>query len=376
MQLTATSFAIAELAGSAKASALYLGVQGLMRAVPVLLVSPIAGVIADTQPRRRVLFITNTAMSLIALVLALLATLGRINIWSLIVLTALNSVAMSFDSPARQSWVPSLVDREYIGNAIGLNSVAFNAPAVIGPALAGLLIGSVGIAGSFYINAIATLAVVAALAFMRPAPPSTNVRDALLPSIVEGLRFLFNHGILRWIITLFIVTAVLVRPYSTMLPAFTLHVLHANASGYGFAIAATGIGGFAGALLTAYLGSRERRGEIWLGSAMTMAIGVLVLGLAPTLYVALPILFVIGTATLTFLGASNTLIQTLSPDEVRGRAISVYTMVALGLVPGGALLLGAIAVLTGLHLAFSLVGALTALFVGWLWLSRPIIRTV
>lgn len=376
MQLTATGYYIATLAGEPRVASLYLGFQGLARAVPVILLSPLAGVVADTWPRRRVLFVTNTAMALLALALALLTTTGHMSIAGLIAIGGLNAAAQAFDSPTRQSWVPLLVEREYVGNAIGLNSVAFNAPAVVGPAVAGLLIAWIGIAGSFYVNAVATMAVVVALAFMRPSPAAVTAREPLLASIAEGLRFLLDHRILRWIITVFVVTALLVRPYSILLPAFAVNVLHANAQGLGIAIAATGVGGFAGALLTAYLGARERRGVIWLVSALTMSLGVLALGFVPKLWIALPVLFVIGTATLSFLGASNTLIQMLSPDEMRGRAISVYTMVALGLVPGGALVLGSTASLIGLHEAFAISGGLTAAFVGWLWLARPIVRTV
>lgn len=376
MQLTATGYFIAKLAGSGETAALYLGFQGLARAIPVVILSPVGGLVADIYPRRRVLFVTNTAMALIALILAIFTSLGKMNIFGLILISAANAAAQSFDSPVRQSWVPLLVDREYIGNAIGLNSVAFNAPAVIGPAVAGILIASIGIAGSFYINAVATLAVVVALAFMQEAPPTAKRPEAFLPSIVEGLQFLFNHRILKWIISVFILTALLVRPYSTLLPAFVVNLLHANARGLGIAIAATGIGGFAGALLTAYLGSRERRGTVWLISAVVMAAGVFALGFVQKLWISLPILFIIGTATLAFLGQSNTLIQTLSPDNVRGRAISVYTMVALGVVPGGALIVGAIAALTNLHTAFLLAGGITALFITWLWTARPIIRTV
>ena len=377
MQLTATGYFIAELAGNAHTSSLYLGIQGVARAIPVLLLSPVAGLIADTIPRRRVLYWTNTIMSLLALILAVFTSLGWMNILGLILINAANSAAMSFDSPARQSWVPLMVPREYIGNAIGLNSVAFNAPAVIGPALAGVLIASIGIAGSFYVNAVATMAVVVALVFMQPAPPSTSTRDEpFLRSIGHGLGFLFSHKILGAVITVFIVTALLVRPYSTLLPAFIVNTLHSDAQGLGIAIAASGIGGFAGALLTAYLGARERRGIVWAVSAVVMSLGVLALGFIWNVLLSLPVLFIIGTATLTFLGASNTLIQTLSPDDVRGRAISVYTMVALGLVPGGALIIGALGSLINLHAAFLLVGAACAVVTLWLWFTRPILRTV
>jgi len=376
MQLTATGYFIAQLAGDAHTASLYLGFQGLARAVPVLLLSPLAGLVADIYPRRRVLFITNSVMALLALILAVFTGLGWMNIVGLILINAASATALAFDSPARQSWVPLMVEREYVGNAIGLNSVAFNAPAVLGPALAGVLILTVGIAGSFYVNAVATLAVIIALVYMKPAPPSTARPERWLSSIAYGLRFLSEHPILRWIITIFIVTALLVRPYIMLLPAFAVNTLHANALGLSAAIAATGAGGFAGALLTAYLGTRERRGTIWLASAVVMSLGVAALGFIWSLWLALPVLFVIGTATMTLLGASNTLIQTLSPDDVRGRAISVYTMVAIGLVPGGALIVGAVASLIGLHLAFFIFGAASALFTLWPWLTRPILRTV
>ncbi|MFN2448801.1 MAG: MFS transporter [Candidatus Baltobacteraceae bacterium] len=376
MQLTATGYFIAKLAGNPHTAALYLGFQGLARAVPVLLLSPVAGLVADTRPRRQTLFITNTVLSMLALVLAIFTSLGWMGIAGLLLINAGTAAAQSFDSPARQSWVPLMVPREYIGNAIGLNSVAFNAPAVLGPAIAGILISSVNIAGAFYLNAIATLAVVVALIFMAPAPPSTSRREPFLPSIAYGLRFLFQHKILAWVIGTFIITALLVRPYSMLLPAFIVSTLHANAKGLGIAIAATGVGGFAGALLTAYWGTRERRGTIWALSALAMALGVFALGFIWNLYAAVPVLFAIGTATMTFLGASNTLIQTLSPDEVRGRAIAVYSMVALGLVPGGALIVGSLASFTGLHTAFWLVGGLTSAFAGWLLLSKRILRTV
>ena len=376
MQITATGYFIAKLAGDAHTASLYLGFQGLARAIPVLVLSPVAGLVADTRPRRQTLYITNTTIAFLALVLAVFTTLGWMNILGLLLINAANAAANSFDAPARQSWVPLMVPREYIGNAIGLNSVAFNAPAVIGPAAAGVLISSVSISGAFYVNAAATMAVVVALFFMAPAPPSTTRREPFLPSIVQGLRFLLTHKILGWVIVLFITTALLVRPYSVLLPAFMVNALHVSATGLGIAIAATGIGGFAGALVTAYLGTRERRGVIWSISAFVMALGVFTLGFIWNLWVSLPVLFLIGTATMTFLGASNTLIQTLSPDEVRGRAIAVYSMVALGLVPGGALIVGALGSAINLHHAFAIVGGISAVFAIWGFLTHPVLRTI
>lgn len=376
MQFTAMGYFVTALAPSPRLGTLYLGLLGAARALPVLICSPIAGVVADTWPRRRVLFITNALISALALTLAIFTTFHRITIWGLLAISGMQAAALAFDAPARQSWVPILVDREHIGNAIGLNAIAFNAPAVIGPAMAGFLIASVSVAGAFYVNAVATLAVVAALFFMRESPPSVVSSEPMLASIFRGMHFLFEHPILRWVIITFIVTALLTRPYSLLLPAYALHYLHTDAKGLGWLIAASGAGGFGGAIVTAWLGSREDRGVMWLLAAALMCLGVALLGLISKFGFAIFALIGIGLATLAFLGISNILIQTLSPEDVRGRAISVYSMVALGFVPGGALIVGSIASLIGLHLAFELAGGICAAFVLWLWFARPVIRTV
>jgi len=375
MQITAIGYFIAH-GRSATTTALYLGIIGVARMLTVFVCSPIAGVVADTLPRRATLIVANLVMALVALALAIFTQMGLMNIAGLVIISAINSGAQSFDSPSRQSWMPFLVDRAYLGNAIGLNSVAFNAPAVIGPAIAGVLIVSVGIADSFYLNAVATLAVVAAVLFMRPSPPSVARREPLLQAMRHGVAFLGGHAILKWIVGAFVVTALLARPYTTMLAAFAVGALHAGARGYSLTLSAAGVGAFGGALLTAYLGQRERRGGIWLASGLVMSLGVMLLGTIWNLGLSLPVLVLIGGATMLYLGSSNTLIQTLSPDDLRGRAISVYTMIALGGVQGGALIVGAVATLVGLHESFMIAGGICTLLMIYLWLAKPIIRTV
>ena len=170
MQFTATGFFVARMAGTPHRAALELGLVGAARAVPVLLLSPLAGVVADRLPRRRVLVVTNVTIAFTALARALLATTHRLDLSSLIIISAIYAAAFAFDSPTRQSWVPFLVDRQYVGNAVGLNSVAFNAPAVIGPR--SRVCSSCGSASPerFIAIAVATLAVVAAVLMMRPSP--------------------------------------------------------------------------------------------------------------------------------------------------------------------------------------------------------------
>ncbi|MBV9332408.1 MAG: MFS transporter [Candidatus Eremiobacteraeota bacterium] len=376
MQFTAMGYFVARLAGSPHRAAFDLGILGAARAAPVLILSPFAGVVADRLPRRRVLFVTNTMMALAALTLALLATAHRLDMTGLVLVSAVSSAAMAFDSPTRQSWVPLLVEREYVGNAVGLNSIAFNAPAVVGPALAGLLIVWIGVAGAFYFNAAATLAVVVAVMLMQPSPPPSARRESTLLAIRQGIAFILRHPALRWIVLAQLVTSLLVRPYSQLVPALAVNLLHASARGLGWAVSAIGIGGFGGAIVTAYFAQRERRSTLWLQSGIVMSVAVLCLGFVPSIGFALPLLFAAGVGTLASLGATNTLIQTLSPDDVRGRALSIYTMIAIGIVPLGALVDGAIAAAIGLREMFVLSGACCVVLFMAIWFLRPAVRAV
>ncbi|MDE2482783.1 MAG: MFS transporter [bacterium] len=376
MQFTALGYFVAQIAGSPARAALDLGIIGGARAIPVLLLSPFAGVVADRFPRRRVLLATNVVMSLAALSLAILSTLHRLDLGGVIAIAALNAAANAFDSPVRQSWTPMLVERPFVGNAIGLTSVAFNAPAVIGPALAGILIVWVGVAGSFYVNAIATLAVVVAIAMMAPSPPTIARREPVLASIHGGIRFLFEHPILRWIIGVFVVTAIFVRPYAQLIPAFIVNTLRGGPQALGWAVAAAGIGGFAGALVTAAFPSHVPRSLQWVIAGGAMAAGVLALATIWSVAFTIPVFFFIGFGTLAFLGASNTLIQTLSPDEMRGRAVSVYTMIAVGVVPAGSLVLGTIASRIGLHATFAIGGGIALALVIFAYAAHPVVRSV
>jgi MFS family permease len=373
MQFTALGYYVASMAPNAAVGSLDIGLIGASRALPVLIVSPFAGVIADRYPRRRVLFLTNTTTSVLSFVLFALIATEHAPLWALMITSGLNAATQSFDAPARQSWVPLMVPREYVGGAIGLNSIAFNAPSVVGPPLAGLLIAGIGVAPCFLVNAVTTLAVLIALAFMKPAPPSSRRRGNVVAAILEGVRFLIAHPVLRWIVLMLVVTSLTIRPYNFLLPAYAVHVVHTDAKGLGWLMAASGIGAIVGAFFTAATGG-TRRGTIWAISAALAALGVIGLGLTADFGVAAAALAVTGLATLSFIGSSNILLQTLSPDEMRGRAISVYSMILLGFVPLGSLLIGSLATLLTLRWTFVVGGGVSLLFALWIGLSQPQVR--
>jgi MFS family permease len=375
MQFTTLGYVVVTLAGTPRLAALDVGILGACNAVPALIFSPLAGVVADRYPRRRTLLLTNTAISCVALALALLATAGKLRLWEIFILSSCRAAVQSFDSPARQSWVPLLVPRQFVGNAIGLNSLAFNAPSVVGPPVAGFLIIATGIAASFYVNAVATLAVVAALLLMRPAPPSAARPERVLALIAGGLRFLWGHAALRSILIVLIASCLFVRPYSQLLPAYAVHVLHADARGLGVLFAAVGFGAICGSVVTALLGAHRRAG-VWFGSAAVMSLGTIALSFVHVFALAICVLVAVGLAVMSFAGSSNVLIQTLSPDEMRGRAISVFTMVILGLVPLGSLLLGTFATFVGLQAALAAGGAVSFLLSVVVFASNAELRRV
>jgi MFS family permease len=373
MQLTTLGYLVVKFAGTARMAALDVGILGASSAIPVLLLSPLAGVVADRFPRRRVLLVTNSAEVIAALTLAILASTGHLALWEIFVVAGTRSTGQSFDAPARQSWVPLLVPREYLGNAIGLNSVAFNAPSVIGPPIAGLLILYVGIATSFYLNAMLTLATVVAVLLMKSPPPSSTTRENVFASIRAGIRFLAMHPVLRSILPPLFAACLLVRPYQQLMPAYAKHVIGVDARGLGFLLGAVGVGAICGSLLTAFVGAR-RRGLIWFASACVMACGSIALGFVHTFGVALGVLVFMGLSVMSFTGSSNVLLQSLSPEDMRGRSISVFAMIVLGGVPAGSLLVGSVATFIGLQAGLALGGATFLAIVIAVWATNARLR--
>ena len=188
-----------------------------------------------------------------------------------------------------------------------------------------------------------------------------------------GMRFLAGHPVLRSVVVMLAVTCLLVRPYTQLLPAYAAHVVHVDARGLGVLLAASGVGAIGGSVVTAIVGAR-RRGPVWFASAVVMSLGSIALGIANSFGIAVVVLAFMGLAVLSFAGSSNVLLQTLSPDEMRGRAISVFAMIILGLVPAGSLLLGSLASVVGLQASLSVGGAVALVLAIVIWATDPQLR--
>jgi MFS family permease len=358
MQMFGQGYLVVLLAvrdGVPQLAPLYLGLVGLARAIPGLTLGLFGGALADRSDRRRLLLVTQSAAAVTAAILATLAITDKINIVEILLLGALNSTIFAFDAPTRQSMVPRLVPERDLMSAIGLNSAAFNGPQIIGPVIGGLIYApfadrpTFGAGLLFYINAISYLAVVVALLRMRPVPiigKSSEV--SMLDSIREGLAYIRQDVVVRWIVILAAATALFARPYIQLLPAVAHEVLRVGAVELSWMLAASGVGALAGALATSALGGLRRRGAVLIASAVAFGLFLIAFTVQRSLQVSLPLLVLIGFATMVFLGMANGLLQMRSPDHLRGRVMSVYTMVFMGLMPLGSMVMGSIGSIIGI----------------------------
>ncbi len=357
MQMFGQGYLVVLLAvrdGVPQLAPLYLGLVGLARAIPGLTLGLFGGAVADRADRRRLLTVTQSAAAVTAAILATLAITDKINIVEILLLGALNSTIFAFDAPTRQSMVPRLVPERDLMSAIGLNSAAFNGPQIIGPVIGGLIFApfantpTFGAGILFYINAISYLAVVIALLRMHPVPVTGGSREiSMLDSIREGLAYVRQDVVVRWILILAATTALFARPYIQLLPAVAHDQLKVGAVELSWMLAASGVGSLAGALATAALGGLQRRGAVLIGASIAFGALLVVFTEQRTLLPTLPLLVLLGFSTMVFLGMANGLLQTRSPDHLRGRVMSVYTMVFMGLMPLGSMIMGSIGSVVG-----------------------------
>jgi predicted MFS family arabinose efflux permease len=359
--------------GAPQLAPFYLGLVGLARAVPGLAFGLFGGVVADRANRRRLLIITQTSAALVAAVLGVLTITDRINIVEVVLISALNSIIFSFDAPTRQAMVPRLVSDKELMSAIGLNSAAFNGATLVGPLVGGVLIIPFGVGGLMMINAITYLAIVGALLLMRPQPAVESTNLSMLESIREGLSFIRGDPVLRWVVALSIATALFTRPYIQLLPA-EAQFLGVGALELSWLLAASGGGALVGALATASLGSWRRRGALLVGAAVAHGTLLILFGAQHTVLGAMIFVGLTSLAVMVFLGMANTLMQTRTPDALRGRVMSVHTMVFMGFMPLGQMVLGSVGTLIGINNAFLLGGVLVTLLAGYAALRVSALR--
>src|SRR5215831_10949467 len=354
MQQTAMSWFVYEITDSK----LLLGIVAAMGSAPMMLSSIWGGSLADRHPKRYILLGTQTAQMICAFLLAGGVWAGFATPSFIIVIAALNGVAMGFDMPARQSFTVEMTSREDLLNAISLNSSIVNGARVVGPSVAGLLIGWVGVAMCFFLNGLTFVAVITGLLMMR-LPPFQRPVHALSASehAWNGIVYSLKHQRVRTILLLFLAVGVFGWSYGVLMPAFARDVLGRGANGYGILMSASGTGALIGALVVATYGHLFTPRRLALGGIWIFSIALFALSLSRNFYGSLAFLLVAGFGMLLFFSTSNTVLQTIVPDEMRGRVMGVWSLVFGAMIPLGSLEAGAVAHWVGISLALA-VGAI------------------
>jgi predicted MFS family arabinose efflux permease len=371
MQSAAQGYLIYEITRSPA----YLGYVAFASGVPTLLLTLYGGVIADRMSRRTMMIITQTAMMVLAFILAALTFTGLVQPWQILVLAFFLGIAQAFDAPARQSFVLEMVEREDLTNAVALNATMFNLAVAIGPALGGLTYAAFGPAWCFTLNGLSFIAVIVALALMKLKPIERVAhRGSAMRELNEGLRYVIHHEYISVLIAIIGVSGLFGASLFSLLPAWAVDLLHGNETTNGLLLSARGIGALAGALFIASLGRFQFKGRVL--TIGTFAFPTLLLIFSTLRSVPLSLLALIGVGfaqVLTF-NLVNALVQTQSEDRFRGRVMGVYSLVFFGSMPIGGLIAGMIAQQTNAQVAVVLGSLVLLAMAAVVWLFIPRMR--
>jgi MFS family permease len=325
-------------------SSLLLGTVAFAGQIPIFLLGPIGGLVADRFDRRSIIVVTQVSSMILASILSFLTLTRRVTVWEVIVLASLMGVVNAFDVPARQSFLVEMVGREDLMNAIALNSSMFNSARVIGPSVAGILVASIGEGWCFFANAVSYIAVIAGLLMMRVPRSVIENRDASpLEHILEGFRFVRNAAPIRALLLLTGAISIVALPYSVLMPIFAARVLHGNARTLGVLMGATGVGALLGALALASRTKLQGLARLVAISCASFGTSLILFSFSRHYQLSVLLLVPVGFFVMVQMAATNTLIQAMVPDRLRGRTMAVYSMMFLGMAPIGALLSGMVA---------------------------------
>ncbi len=370
MQTVAQSWLVLQLTDSP----FLLGLIGTLQFAPMLLFSIATGALADRVPKRRLLVATQVTLACQALALGLLVASGHVRYWHVAVLGFVTGLAHVTDQPSRQSLVAEMVGKADVGNAVALGSAGFNAARIVGPAVAGLLIGRFGVVPAFFVNSVGFGVVIATLLTLRiPGAPRPRTDSTIVQEIGAGLRYAADTPRVVLTLALLLVVSLCVFNFTVYVPLVARTVLGLGAEGFGFLMAALGVGAVAGALVVAGLGPRHPPVAAMFGAGALACSGLVALSAARHFWVAAPTLFVTGFFGLVLVASCNTTLQLDAPDELRGRVMSLYTLVWGGAFPFGALLVGAISERWGVSTALLVNGVLglAGLALIGAWWRRP-----
>jgi len=358
-------------------NSMLLGALNGLRALPFLVTGPMAGVAADRMDRKKLLLRTQWILIVTALAMGVLVASGWLQVWHIFVFTLVTGVAWTFTEPVRQSMIPSIVPKKDLANAIALNSGGFNLMKVMGPALGGAMIALFGAGGNFFVQAIAYVGVLVMIYWMHvPPTPDEARRSSALANLKEGFSYVWSTPAVLALMILAYVPRIFAVPYQTLMPVFQKDVLKVGPEGLGMLMAAPGVGALLAVLILASVVNRlKRQGLFLVGSIVVLGLFLIVFSQIKSFPLALVSLVAAGLFQMFFLASTNTLLQLIVPDELRGRVMSLY-MLDRGFMPAGALFAGVTAHFIGAPSTVAIMGTIVvvlALMVAW---RVPALRTL
>jgi len=356
-------------------SALLLGVVGFAGQIPTFLLAPFAGVWVDRLDRRKLLVWTQVLAALQSLAMAALTLTKVINIHEIIWLSVLQGLINAFDMPGRQAFLVQMVEeKQDLGNAIALNSSIVNMARLVGPALAGFVIGSYGEGYCFTIDGISYFAVIASLLMMRVhVAPIKLAAASMFDQLKEGWEYVVGFAPVRTILILFALISLMGMPFMVLMPIFASNVLHGGPHTLGFLLGASGVGALTSAISLALRKTVRGLTSMIQVSAALFGVGLMCFGMSKMIVLSMFLMLIVGFGMMQGMAASNTVIQTLAPEEMRGRVMSYYTAAFVGMAPFGSLLAGSLAHRFGAPRAVIITGAFCVAGAAWFTTQlRPI----
>jgi MFS family permease len=355
-------------------SALLLGTVAFASQIPVFLLAPIGGALADRIDRRKILIATQSAMMFLTFILAWVTLSHRVKIWQVITLAALTGLVNAVDLPARQAFVVDMVSRADLVNAIALNSSMFNGARVVGPALAGIVVAAIGEGWCFFANGVSFIAVIAGLALMKIDRPRMAIEGSPLENILEGFRFVAQNAPVRSLMFLLGLVSFTAMPYAVLMPLFADKILHGGAQALGLLMGCSGVGALGGAITLAMRKTVYGLGKWVAASCAGFGLSLLFFSLSRSLWLSALLLVPAGFCAMIQMASSNTLIQSMVPDRLRGRVMSVYAMTFMGMAPMGALLAGSLAHHLGASMTVAIGGVAAVIGAVVFGLNLPALR--
>jgi MFS family permease len=372
MQNVAQSWLVYKLTGSA----LLLGAVGFSSQIPIFILSPIGGAVVDRRNRHRLVIATQIASMILAFILAGITLFGIVKVWHIFVLSALLGFVNAFDIPARQAFLVEMVGKDHLMNAIALNSSMFNGARILGPAIAGILVASIGEGWCFFANAVSYIAVLAGLMMMRVPPRAPYAGgSSALNDIKEGFAWVLNTKPILSLLLLVGLVSLVGMPYAVLMPIFADQILHSGARGLGILMGFSGAGALIGALTLAAKSGLSGLGTWVAACSGCFGVFLALFAYSRMFWVSAALLIPVGLFMMVQMASTNTLIQSMVPDRLRGRVISAYSMMMMGMAPLGALLAGAASERLGAPLTVAVGGLFSIAGAIWFGMHLPNMRS-